>query len=322
MRSAARLAIQHYSTAELPARDRHEAWANRGWPSMAPAFRTTPLQPFDTASDWLRLGELVIHYTRMTGQRWERDAAMLRSHHPDALSVAITLAGEARGRMGETDFRTGAGSVQLCDLAQTSIHESAASRTILVSVPRPIAAARGLDVKALHGTVLRSGAAALLAPHLLGLRETAPELDLDDGALLGRTVLDLLCVAVASSGQAAAPSAAARTGASAIAARREIEALLGSPSLTAASLCRRLGVSRTTLHRLFEAEGGVQAYVRGRRLEAARRALADPANAEPIHALAERLGFSDAPHLSRLFRTRYGLAPSDYRAWARAARTG
>ena len=68
---------------------------------------------------------------------------------------------------------------------------------------------------------------------------------------------------------------------------------MGAPSLTIANLCRRLQVSRTTLHRLFEAEGGVQAYIRDRRLEAVRLTLADAANAEPIYALAERLGFSD-----------------------------
>ena len=55
----------------------------------------------------------------------------------------------------------------------------------------------------------------------------------------------------------------------------------------------------------------MQAYIRGRRLEAVRLALADPAAREPIYTLAERFGFSDAAHLSRLFRARYGLTPSD-----------
>ena len=313
MRSAARLVLQHYSTADLPAGQRHEAWLNRGWPSLAPIYHTEPLQPFDTTSDRLRMGELVVHYSRMTAQRWERDRAMLRSHDPDGLNIVITLAGEARGVMGERSFRTGAGSVQLSDIAQTSRHDSTASRTILISLPRALAAERGLDVAGLHGAVLRSGAAAMLGPHLLGLRHAIPELTEAEGAPLARTFLDLLSVAIASSGRAPAPLAAARRTAAALAARDEIEKLLGSPSLTVANLCRRLELSRSSLHRLFEAEGGVQAYIRERRLEAARLALADPANGEPIYALAERLGFSDAAHLSRLFRARYGLTPTDCR---------
>lgn len=35
--------------------------------------------------------------------------------------------------------------------------------------------------------------------------------------------------------------------------------------------------------------------------------------AEPIGNVAHRFGFSDAPHLSRAFRTRYGMTPREYR---------
>ena len=97
-------------------------------------------------------------------------------------------------------------------------------------------------------------------------------------------------------------------------ARKEVQAHLGSPALTVANLCRKLGVSRSTLHRLFEEGGGVQAYIRDMRLEAARQALLNPENPERIGDLAERLGFSDAAHLSRLFKARFGETPSDCRA--------
>jgi AraC-like DNA-binding protein len=316
MRAAARLALQRYSTADIPARDRHEAWVSRDWPSLAPIYRTTPLEPFDVVSDRLRLGDLVVHFTSMTAQRWERDAAMQRSCNPNALTVAITLAGEARGTAGDRAFRTGAGSVHLVDLTRLSSHESSASRTIHIAIPRDAATARGLDVAELHGAVLRSGAAAMLGPHLLGVRDAAPELGVEDGALLAESFLDLLGLAVAASGRPR-PIIDIGRDAAAFAARTAIEDGLGSPAQTIANLCRRLGMSRSSLHRLFEAEGGVQAYIRGRRLEAVRRALLDPACIEPIHALAERFGFSDGPHLSRLFRARYRLSPSDFRGRAR-----
>jgi AraC-like DNA-binding protein len=314
MRSAKCLAVERYATVDLSPVDRHEAWVHRDWPSLAPVYRTIPIEPFDVVSDRLRLGQLTVTYCGMTGQRWERDASMLRSHDPDAMCAAITLAGEARGIMGEKAFRTGAGCVQFTDLTQPSAHVSSASHTILCAVPRALAAQRGLDVSALHGLVLRSGAAAMLGPHLLGLRRAAPDLAAADAPLLERTVLDLLVLAVGASGREVSLPASGRAAAMLIAAREEIERRLESPSLTIANLCRALGISRTTLHRLFEPEGGAQAYIRTRRLEAAKRLLADPGNMEPIYAVAERLGFSDAAHLSRLFRARYGLTPSDYRA--------
>jgi AraC-like DNA-binding protein len=309
--------LHHYSTSHLPPADRHEAWTNRDWPSLAPAFRTRPHEPFDARSTSVRLGEVSIHYSRITGQRWTRDAAMMRSFDPDALTVAITLAGEARGEMGDIAFRTGPGSVHFGDLSMPSDHVSTGSRTLLIGVPRNVAEQHGLDVRALHGTVLDSGPAALIAPYLLGLRRAAPGIAVEDGPRLGKVVLDLLAIAAASARRDAQPDMAGRRTVLSLAARREIEALLGSPALTVAALCRRLGVSRSTLHRLFEAEGGVQAYIRERRLEAARFLLDDPRIVEPIYAIAERLGFSDAAHLSRLFRDRYGLSPSEYRARSR-----
>jgi AraC-like DNA-binding protein len=314
MRAATGVAIERYSTSDLPTADRHEAWANRDWPSLAPIYRTTPTEPFDIVSYRLQLGHIAVQYCTITGQRWERDAAMRRSHNPDALCVAITVRGEALGIMGESAFSSGAGCVQLSDLTQISAHESTASETILCTIPRPVATQRGLDVSSLHGAVLRSGAASMLGAHLLQLRRAAPGLAVDDGPLLERVVMDLLVVAVGASGRDVRLHDSGRATAALIAARDEIERRLESPSLTISNLCRVLGISRTTLHRLFEEEGGVQAYIRTRRLEAARRLLADPANGDQIYVLAERLGFSDAAHLSRLFRARYGMTPSDYRA--------
>ena len=305
------LSVQHYSTTHLPAADRHEAWVNRHWPSLAPIFRTAPLEPFDTRSETLRLGDLSIVFATITAQRWTRDRSMLRSGDPDALLVAITASGQAQGVMGERGFRTASGSVQLTDTTQPSSHESTASRTILISVPRPIATARGFDPMALHGRVLPSIAATMLGPHVLGLRAAAPELTEADGEVAATTFLDMLGLAITTSERRAQP--AARGAASALA-RAAIESNLGEPSLTIAGLCRQLGISRTSLHRLFDDEGGVQAYIRGRRLEAVRRSLLDPQCREPVYAIAERLGFSDAAHLSRLFRARYGQSPSEFRA--------
>jgi AraC-like DNA-binding protein len=244
--------------------------------------------------------------------QWRRDQAMIRSWNPDSLIVAITQFGTAQGLFGTRSARTGPGSVQLVDLAQPSLHDSTSSRTILLTVPRAVATASGVDVSSLHGEVLHSTTAAMLGPHLLALRDALPELAGEDVARAERTVLDLLSLGVRGSGRGEGRvRVAGRT--AAMLARQQIEAMLDSPALTIASLHRRLGISRSGLHRLFEAEGGVQAYIRARRLEAVRRALADPVVTESIHMIAERFGFSDASHLSRLFRTRYGMTAGDYR---------
>jgi AraC-like DNA-binding protein len=310
---SAQLVLHPYSTSHLPPEQRHDAFVNRDWPNLGPVFRSVPTEPFDTASESLGLGMVGVQYGFVTGARWTRDSHVMRSYDPDAMTVAITLAGGSRGIMGERSFLTRRGSVHLVDLSAQADYLAEASRVILVVMPRNVAEKSGLNVRSLHGVVLESDTSAMLAPHLLNLRKAVPELSARDAPAVERTILDLIGLAVSASGREADPPPEMRQRTTLLTARHEIEQGLGSPALSVASLCRRLQVSRTTLHRLFEREGGVTAYIRERRLEAARRLLADSANAEPIYAIAERLGFSDAPHLSRLFRERFGVSPRDFR---------
>jgi len=283
---------------------------------FARAFETRPLEPFDMSESSIATGDALVQFAKMTGQRWERSTAALRRSEIDAFVVNMALEGGAgaRGIAGERTFVQRAGEAVLCDLAQTSLHDGDRGDYLQLMLPRKVAEKAGFDVRALHGVVLSEWTTAMLRSHLLQFRRLAPQLSIDDGPLLSRTFIDLLMLAVTASGRAEEHKAAAQASTLAVRARNEIEHSLGSPRLTVANLCRQLGTSRSTLYRLFEAEGGPQAYIRNRRLEAALQALLDPNNRERIGALAERLGFSDAAHLSRLFRNQFGETPSDCRA--------
>jgi AraC-like DNA-binding protein len=55
-------------------------------------------------------------------------------------------------------------------------------------------------------------------------------------------------------------------------------------------------------------------WVRAERLEECRRELASPVRAHlTIEAVARRWGFASAPHFSRVFRSRYGMSPREWR---------
>jgi AraC-like DNA-binding protein len=59
----------------------------------------------------------------------------------------------------------------------------------------------------------------------------------------------------------------------------------------------------------------VNAWVRTRRLEAAREELARTGAAHrSIAAVAARWGFSNPSHFSRAFRERYGMSPVQWRS--------
>lgn len=95
-----------------------------------------------------------------------------------------------------------------------------------------------------------------------------------------------------------------------------IEANLGNSELGPAVIAADHFISTRYLHLLFR-EGGetVAAWIRNRRMEHIRRDLLDPVLAHhSIGAIAAKWGFPDAAHFSRVFRTIFGLSPSNYRA--------
>jgi AraC-like DNA-binding protein len=90
---------------------------------------------------------------------------------------------------------------------------------------------------------------------------------------------------------------------------------LGNTDLSPSSIAAAHQISRSHLHRLFQAEGvTAAAYIRTQRLEAARRDLADPSAATvPVHVIAARHGFKDHTTFTRNFRAAFGVSPRDYR---------
>lgn len=95
-----------------------------------------------------------------------------------------------------------------------------------------------------------------------------------------------------------------------------IEENLADPTLTPARIAREFYMSTRTLHRLFARHGlAVSAWIKARRLEASRRALASQGWKDvPITVIAERFGFPTQPFFSREFAASYGMSPREYRA--------
>lgn len=106
------------------------------------------------------------------------------------------------------------------------------------------------------------------------------------------------------------------------AARDIADSRLTDPGLSPAALARELNVSVRTLHRAFaRTEESVAAYIRRRRLEQARLALAAPAGRPNISELAAQWRFTDSSHFNRAFKKQYGQTPTEYaRSTGRARR--
>lgn len=97
--------------------------------------------------------------------------------------------------------------------------------------------------------------------------------------------------------------------------QHHIEANLADPTLGPESIARAHHIATRTLHKTFASSGlTVAGWIRERRMEQCRRDLTDPLREHvPVGEIGARWGLVDAAHFSRVFRTSYGVSPSQYR---------
>jgi len=75
-----------------------------------------------------------------------------------------------------------------------------------------------------------------------------------------------------------------------------------------------LGLSRPTVYRLFQHEGGLGAYIRHVRLRAAAEELVAWPGV-PVQDIAYAHGFTSASDFTRAFRRAYGIPPQEIRQY-------
>lgn len=304
--------VLRYSTDHLPPEERYKAWLLRDWPRRDRIYFTEPSEPFNTRFESAQLGEVTFVYATITAMRWERRQQDIRSSDFDPVIINMMVEGLAHGDMDGRPFYEPAGTLHFHDLSRPSLHVSSASMTYSIIVPRSVAQRIWGSLHDVHGLVVPAAAAEMLFAHAEITRRSLARLDVSSAERLGRIFLELAAIAL----EEVRPRAIVLTTEKQLLNRagEEIDRRLGDGKITIADLCRALGVSRSRLFAAFRAEGGIHNFIARQRLERARAALGDIERVEPIGNIAHRLGFSDAPHLSRAFRTRFGMSPRDYRA--------
>ncbi len=96
------------------------------------------------------------------------------------------------------------------------------------------------------------------------------------------------------------------------AARRYIEANLHDPGLKPDDVLGAVGASRATIFRDFAPLGGLESYIRVRRLDRAYRALSMSApHRGVVGVVAETTGFPSTADLSRSFQRHFGQVPTE-----------
>lgn len=299
-----------FDSALLPETDRLASYC-----ALVPHYDVTPLgDPFEAAADGWFVGELFVAGTRMSPVRFQRSPARARVDGYAAFSFFLLVRGTWTGKLGERLLTAGPGQLVAFDLGAEIDAHGSGTDSIAVTVPRTTvlrALPPGFD---LHGEVLDGTAGRLLAAHLMALAREAPTLREDDAGAVADATLGLIraCLGEVVGNVVQRPEA--ETSALAHRVRRYVDDRLGDADLSPERICRDLGVSRSALYRGFARLGGIAAYIRMRRLEAAHVLLDDPAERRNIGEIAYSFGFVSDAHFSRSFRQRFGYSPREARA--------
>lgn len=246
-------------------------------------------------------------------QTLARTTTVLRRSDVDGLNILINkvpVVGDCDGR----DVRAAAGSVQLRDLGRPSASRFEVQvETILI--PRTVAPP-ALLARNMHGLVLppESPQARLVTLHMRGLQDLAG--DLNDQTVNAAVQALIVILSSAAGANLAVGDAELAVLQSTVrrAAGEFVEKQLSSfeGEIDVGAIATHAGVSRATLYRAFDGEGGVSRFVQNRRLHHSRSALRRREGRAPTIAdIAHRHGFASPTHFSRLFRSRFGYSPSD-----------
>jgi AraC-like DNA-binding protein len=94
-----------------------------------------------------------------------------------------------------------------------------------------------------------------------------------------------------------------------------IDAHLSDPHLSLAKIAEKNGISLRYLHLLFRpTDMSVSEWVRMRRLQRCYEQLTSPLHrTRSVTEIAYAMGFSSSSHFSNLFRSHFGLRPTDVR---------
>ncbi|PRX97358.1 helix-turn-helix transcriptional regulator [Allonocardiopsis opalescens] len=281
-------------------RDLRLGAVHAGWKSLPPLRlrRTAPPPP-----EWARVYQVVMplqgsFHTAWAGRESAVGVGELQIHALEQVDSAVLAAPGGRR------------SVQMCAVA--------VPQELLPLPERQLRRLLGRRIPASDGV---GGLLAGLATRLV-TRGEADNYSPADARRLGSIVLDLVSSVFAHELEAeGALEPEAHTRSLTLRIQAFILRHLREPDLAPAAIAAAHHISLSYLHRLFQAQGTtVSSWIRGRRLERARRDLADPAlSGTAVHRIAASWGFAHAAAFSRLFRDAYGMAPSAYRRSALGA---
>jgi AraC-like DNA-binding protein len=297
-----------FATETLPRPQRLDAW-NAAFGALNNIRLARPAEdPVAVLGQHWRLDGMLFSVNRVPDSRFEREAVQARRDGLDHWAIRVLRHGRSHVRHPGFSASLGPGEPVLFSLHETWVTEWEAAEWVSLTIPRDHNPQLSAGLATLPRGPLRGVGAGLLAQTLLALPAQlarAREADLAVLAEAARAmVAACLLTGVERDGSESETLRKERV-------RQAIRMNLSSARLSPARLSALTGLSRSTLYRLFDAEGGVARHIQDVRLSFAHAALRDPRQAERgVSDIAAAHGFPDPSVFARAFRRAYGVPPS------------
>ena len=310
-------------SSEFPEAERFNAWRDR----VASMFLVSPTDGTMRDQDWATaawlVGPLIFNYLNVGPSCSTTVPARLRQVDTGCLNVRFNRRGRALIMLDDSPIVSDTDEILITDLGQGRQAWTERNQRLEVFIPY---SALGYDPSR-HPRYIRvpvaSAKGRILESAMRALWDSLDSVTATDATAVADGFIGLL------RGLISLDSADPGGPRGYIAARRRamceyLERHLREADLGEQSLLRAFGVSRATIYRDFQADGGLSHYIAQRRLAMAARELALlPSTRGRIRMIAERWGFPDTNTFSRQFRRTFGRRPSeltgpDARDWWRA----
>ena len=311
------------STDEVPEGDGIDRWRAALSTALIP-MAVTPRGrgPFAGRITGGRLGSLRVCSLEADAQRLSRTAAHRATPDEPSVAVLVLTTGTAALLQDGRHAIAGTGDLLVYDTTRPyTLDFPERFACHLVHLPHRQLEVSDEELRAVTVTTIAGddGFGALLGPFLTRLLASADSYGPAVGARLAVSVVDLFGTLVAERG----PFGSVDTGRSELVLRirDHIDRHLEDPDLAPETVAAAHHISLRYLHRVFEDEGvTVARLIQRRRLEECARELARGGRTAPtVTSVAQRWGFVNPAHFSRVFRGMYGHAP---REWRRLNGTG
>jgi len=296
-----------------------EAWHEAARPLLdtAPAG---PERSFSGGGEVAKVGDLLATRMHFDPQRFARSRRHISA--TDGFSLQFYARGGFIGTRAGVPHELAPDRIALIDFGHQ--HHGVAlrpSEVLGVTVPRELIDQRAFRRQTTVTWSARSAAGRLLIEGLRSLHENLEQLRTDQATEVSAGFIGLIDGLLGSRREVCETRLVQQVKLAAI--ERYIDRHLHDRQLNPTALARAFGCSRGRLYQLFREHGGVDHYLRERRLG---RCFRELAAAEPgttrVWKVAERWGFDDPSHFHRLFKQRFGLRPSEVLTDARARSAG